>query len=175
MKHSQQVRRARKIGEAVFRGASSVYNFEVFPLTSDIRDSGAVFIISRRITDRFKAGHHRTICVGEADSIVREIKRHKRAKCVKVFEANTLCLMRQDDEKLRSGIIDDLVAGRSFNCVRSVVKSHAKGVFNGQRPDDKGSAEAAVSDKRKLSQPRPGRPRAKKTAAERVRSGRRAA
>lgn len=125
MKHPQ-IRRARKVGEAVFRGAGSVYTFEVFPLTTEIRDSAAVYIISRRIVDRFKTGHHRTICVGEANSIVSEIKKHKRAKCAKANEANAVCILRENDSKARSQVIDDLVAARSFSCIRNVSKPIAR-------------------------------------------------
>ena len=125
MKHPQ-LRRARKVGEAVFRGVNSVHTFEVFPLTTDIRDSAAVFIISRRITDRSKTGHHRAVCVGEADSIVSEIKRHKRAKCVKIHEANAICVLRENDRSARSQVIDDLVAARSFACIRNVSKLISK-------------------------------------------------
>jgi hypothetical protein len=121
MKHPQ-VRRVRKLGDAVFRGAKSVYTFDVFPLTTDIRDSAAIFIISRRIVDRFKTGHHHTICVGETDSIVSEIRRHKRAKCAKSNEANAICVLREEDDSMRSNVIDDLVAARSFSCIRNVSK-----------------------------------------------------
>jgi hypothetical protein len=132
MKHSQ-VRRARKIGEAVFRGVGAVYTFDVFPLTTDVRDGGAVFIISRRITDRSKTGHHRSICIGEATSIVSEIKKHKRAKCAKALQANALCILREEDRKARSLVIDDLVAARSFTCVRNVSKPIAKPVTGKSR------------------------------------------
>ena len=134
MKHPQ-LRRARKVGEAVFRGANSVHTFEVFPLTTDIRDSAAVFIISRRITDRSKTGHHRAVCVGEADSIVSEIKRHKRAKCVKIHEANAICVLRENDRSARSQVIDDLVAARSFDCVRNVSKSVSKPAIRSAKPN----------------------------------------
>jgi hypothetical protein len=121
MKHPQ-IRRVRKLGDAVFRGAKSVYTFDVFPLTTDIRDGAAIFIISRRIVDRFKTGHHHTICVGETDSIVSEIRRHKRAKCAKSNEANAICVLREEDDSIRSNVIDDLVAARSFSCIRNVSK-----------------------------------------------------
>jgi hypothetical protein len=133
MKHPQ-IRRVRKLGDAVFRGAKSVYTFDVFPLTTDIRDSAAIFIISRRIVDRFKTGHHHTICVGETDSIVSEIRRHKRAKCAKSNEANAICVLREEDDSMRSNVIDDLVAARSFSCIRNVSKPMKTAIIAKAKP-----------------------------------------
>jgi hypothetical protein len=133
MKHPQ-IRRVRKLGDAVFRGAKSVYTFDVFPLTTDIRDGAAIFIISRRIVDRFKTGHHHTICVGETDSIVSEIRRHKRAKCAKSNEANAICVLREEDDVMRSNVIEDLVAARSFSCIRNVSKPINRAVIAKAKP-----------------------------------------
>jgi len=146
MKHAQ-VRRARKLGEAVFRGAGGLYTFDVFPLTTDIRDSGAVFIISRRIMDRSRSGHHRTICIGESGSIVSEIKKHKRAKCAKTYEANAVCILRDEDRKARAQVIDDLVAARSFECIRNVAKPIAKPIKTKTKTKVSGTETTNVSMK----------------------------
>lgn len=118
MKHPRR-KRSAKISEAVFRGKKSFYSFEVYPLTAQIADTPAVFIFSRRQTDKFGSGHHATICIGETDSILAEIKRHKRARCVKRTAANVVCVLKEVSESARDGVIEDLTAVRSFSCVRS--------------------------------------------------------
>ena len=106
MKYSHK--RARKIAKAVFRGKKGEYKFDVFPLTADITDTPAIFIISRRVTDKFRKGHHSTICLGETASIQTELKKHKRAKCVKQNAANVVCILKDADKANRGLIVDDL-------------------------------------------------------------------
>lgn len=129
MYHMQRSPRKRtsKISEAVFRGRRSFYSFEVFPLTAkDIEDAAGVFIISRRRTDKFGSGHHATICVGETRSILAEIRRHKRAKCVKQTAANVVCFLREEKPETRLGVVEDLVSSRTFNCVRNEIRTAIK-------------------------------------------------
>lgn len=125
MKHPRSKKSAR-ISEAVFRGEKSLYSFEVYPLTAQIADTPAVFIFSRRQTDRFGSGHHASICIGETDSILAEIKRHKRARCVKRTAANAVCVLREVSESARESIIEDLTAVRSFSCVRNADEPNIK-------------------------------------------------
>ena len=120
-------KRTSKISEAVFRGRRSFYSFEVFPLTAkDIEDAAGVFIISRRRTDKFGSGHHATICVGETRSILAEIRRHKRAKCVKQTAANVVCFLREEKPETRLGVVEDLISSRTFNCVRNEIRTAIK-------------------------------------------------
>lgn len=119
-------KRVRKIAEAVFRGKKTQYKFDVFPLTVDITDAPAVFIISRRITDKFRRGHHSAICLGETDSIRTEVKKHKRAKCVKQSAANVICILKDADETSRSVVVDDLQTARSFSCIRNADQPNIK-------------------------------------------------
>src|SRR5690348_3000045 len=124
MKHSHK--RVRKIAEAVFRGQKTQYKFDVFPLTTDITDAPAIFIISRRITDKFRRGHHSTICLGETASIQAELKKHKRAKCVKQNAANVVCILKDADTVHRGLIVDDLQTARSFSCIRNADQPNIK-------------------------------------------------
>ena len=119
-------KRVRKIAEAVFRGKKTQYKFDVFPLSPDITDAPAVFIISRRMTDKFRKAHHSAICLGETDSICTEIKKHKRAKCVKQSAANVICVLRDADEANRSVVVEDLQTARSFSCIRNADQPNIK-------------------------------------------------
>src|SRR5690242_9668590 len=111
MKHPRS-KKLKRISEAVFRGKKSQYSFDVFPITNDIEDSPAVYIFSRRQLDKFGHGHHFVSCIGETDSVLAEVKRHKRNKCVKQNESNVVCILREDNEAKRAGMIDDLKANR---------------------------------------------------------------
>lgn len=124
MAHSHK--RVRKIAEAVFRGKKTQYKFDVFPLSPDITDAPAVFIISRRVTDKFRKWHHAAICLGETDSICAEIKKHKRAKCVKQNAANVICILKDANETNRSDVVDDLQTARSFSCIRNADQPNIK-------------------------------------------------
>ena len=110
----------RKLADAIFRGQAESHTFKVYPLNAPITDQPAVFIISRRITDRRGKGHQAAICIGETESALSELKKHKKSRCTKDNSANVICLLRERDPETRVSVIDDLVAGPSFACVKNV-------------------------------------------------------
>ena len=116
-------KKLKRIAEAVFRGKKSQYSFDVFPLTNDIEDTPAVFIFSRRQIDKFGHGHHFVSCIGETDSVLSEVKRHKRSKCIKQNESNVVCILREENEAKRASMIEDLKLNRSFVCPQDADKS----------------------------------------------------
>jgi len=118
MKHAP----TRKLADALFRGQKSEHVFKVYPLNATITDQPAVFMIARRILDHRGRGHQLTVCIGETESTFNELKKHKRAPCVKDNAANVVCLMKEKDAKIRRTVIEDLLAGRSFVCIRNVYK-----------------------------------------------------
>src|SRR5688500_10759120 len=121
MKRPRKVRSA-KISEAVFLGKKGSYTFDVYPLTAELPEAPAVFIFSRRkIT---KGGHvsHAVSCIGETDSVLVELKKHKRARCVKQNESNVVCVLREDNGKSRSSVLADIAEARTFGCVRNEYK-----------------------------------------------------
>src|SRR5690348_2603967 len=120
MAHSHK--RVRKLSTAVFRGNKTEYNFDVFPISPSITDSAAVFIFSRRFIDKFGRAHHAVSCLGETKSLVTEIKKHRRAKCVKGSEANVVCVLKEPDRDVRSGMIEDIASARVFSCIRGTYK-----------------------------------------------------
>jgi hypothetical protein len=164
-------KKSSKIGEAVFRGKQSQYNFEVFPLTAEINDTPAIFVISRRITDKFRKGHHATVCLGETASVVAELRRHKRAKCVKQSAANVICILKENNESKRSSVVDDLKAARLFSCVRNADQPNIKAKLNvsttRSRPKNIVSAptevKAATATRSSAKKAQPVKPAAKPT------------
>lgn len=109
-------KKSPKISEAVIRGKKSLYNFEVIPLTAEFEDTSAIFIISKRKTDKRGKGHHSFVCIGQGDSILQEIKKHQKAKCVKKHQANVVCLLRETDAENRLKIEADIRAAHTSVC-----------------------------------------------------------
>lgn len=120
MTHARK--RIRKLSTAVFRGARTEYSFDVFPISPSITDWSAVFIFSRRLVDKKGRAHHAVSCVGEAKSLVAEIKRHKRSKCVKASAANVVCVLKEADRGSRVDVVQDISDARQFSCVRGEYK-----------------------------------------------------
>lgn len=114
MKHAKK--KSPKISEAIFRGKKSLYNFEVFPLTAEFDDASAIYVISKRKTDKLGKGHHAFVCIGETASVLSEIKRHKKGKCLKQNDANVICLLRELDEEKRQRIEADLRSAHTSAC-----------------------------------------------------------
>lgn len=108
-----------KISEAVFRGNKITYNFEVFPLDIEFQEVPAVFIISHRKTDKLGRGHHKMLCVGQTDSIVKELKKHKKNKFFKQNKANVICVLPEADEKSRLKIEEDLKTVYTIPCLHN--------------------------------------------------------
>lgn len=108
-----------RISEAVFRGGKTTYNFEVFPMDVEFQEIPSVFIISRRKTDRFGKGHHKFTCIGQTDSLVKELKKHKKNKCFKQNKANVVCVLLEADEKSRLKIEEDLKTVYTIPCSHS--------------------------------------------------------
>lgn len=114
-------RKSAKISDAVFRGRKGEYTFEVYPLAAEVPETPAVFILSRRKVHRTGRVSHAASCIGETASVPAEVKKHKRSKCVKHNETNVVCVLRDESDKSRASVLDDLTGARSFGCVRGVL------------------------------------------------------
>ncbi|HEX8369001.1 MAG TPA: hypothetical protein VF604_10715 [Pyrinomonadaceae bacterium] len=112
---------APQISEAVFRGRNSLYNFEVYPMNVRFNEVPAVYIISKRKIDRYGRGHHFLVCIGQTESLVEDIKMHKRGKCVKQLQANTVSVILEDDAQKRLEVENDLKAAHAIPCRRDAV------------------------------------------------------
>src|SRR5215213_412432 len=107
---------APQISEAVFRGRNSLYNFEVYPMNVQFNEVPAVYVISKRKIDRHGRGHHFLVCIGQTESLVEDIKKHKRGKCVKQLQANTVSVILEDDEQKRVEVENDLKSAHAIPC-----------------------------------------------------------
>ena len=112
----QKKKKSHKLSEAVFRGKKNLYNFEVFPLEAEFEDVSAVFVISKRINDKLGRGHHKFVCIGQTESVLGDIKKHAKGKCIKQNKANVICILAEQNEKNRLRIEADLRESHSIAC-----------------------------------------------------------
>jgi len=109
-------KKIKPIGSAVVRGKSGRYDFEIFPLDAELKDGSAIYVISKRITDKGGRGHHKFVCIGQTESLLGEIKKHKKDKCIKQHNANVICLLREESETNRVKIETDLREAHTIFC-----------------------------------------------------------
>lgn len=112
-------KKAKAISSAIFRGRKDRYDFQVYPLDAIFEDVPAIYVISKRKIDRRKRAHHALVCIGQTDSILGEIKKHKKGKCVKKHEANVISLLPETNETRRLKIETDLKAAHAIPCVHA--------------------------------------------------------
>jgi alpha-L-arabinofuranosidase len=107
-------KKTKPISSAVFRGKKDRYDFQVFPIDAEFEDVSAIYIISKRKIDKRKKAHHALVCIGQTDSILDEMKKHKKGKCVKQHQANAISILPETNEKTRLKIETDLKAAHAI-------------------------------------------------------------
>ena len=110
-------KKAKAISSAVFRGAKNSYDFTVFPLDAVFENVPAIYIISRRVVDKSKKAHHALVCIGQTESLLDELKKHRKDKRAKKFAANSISLLREENENRRLKIETDLKAAHAIRCL----------------------------------------------------------
>lgn len=112
-------KKAKAISSAIFRGKKERYDFTVFPLDAEFEEVPAIYIISRRIVDKNKKAHHALVCIGQTESLLSELKKHKKDKCARKYAANSISLLREENERKRLKIETDLKAAHTIPCVHT--------------------------------------------------------
>ena len=113
MKHRSK--RPKKITDAVIRGKKNAYDFEVFPIETELEPLPAVYVISRRKIDKQGRGHHKFVCIGQAESLAKDISKHKK-KCASRLKANVICVFAEEKENHRLKIEADLKSAHAIPC-----------------------------------------------------------
>lgn len=106
MKHTKK--KSPKIGEAVFRGKKTLYNFEVFPLDTEFEEIPAIYLITKRKIDKQGKGHHAPLWLGQTESLLKDLQKHIKGKQIKKMKANAICVLQDESEKSRLKIEEDL-------------------------------------------------------------------
>jgi predicted GIY-YIG superfamily endonuclease len=107
---------ADKIADATFSGSTGKYAFEVYPLGTDFKNVGAVYIISRRSVDAQGKCTHTFIYIGQTGDLSERFDNHHKAKCFKNNKADCICVHFNSNEKSRLAVESDLIAGNSTPC-----------------------------------------------------------
>ena len=111
-----RLRKPKPFGAAIFRGAKTRYDFQVFPAEFEFEDAAAIFVISQRTVDKKMRAHHKMVCIGQTDSILSELKKHRKGKCFKHFRANAVSVLREENEQKRLKIEADLKSAHQIPC-----------------------------------------------------------
>lgn len=109
-------KKVKPIGAAIFRGIKERYDFQVFPADGEFEDAAAIYIISRRVVDKNKRAHHKMVCIGQADSVLGDLKKHRKGKCFKQYQVNAISVLREENEVKRLKIAADLMSAHAIPC-----------------------------------------------------------
>ena len=116
---SERERPTSKIGEMIMRRLKELDKVAYVRFASvylEFEDVSAIYVISKRKIDKRKKGHHALVCIGQTESLLGEIKRHKKGKCVKKYQANVISILPEENEKKRLRIETDLKAAHTVVC-----------------------------------------------------------
>jgi hypothetical protein len=108
-----------QIAEAVFRGKNSTYNFEVYPLNIKFNEVPAIYLITRRKIGKDGRGHHALVWMGQTESLFTDVKTKRQGSWVKKRDANTVCVLIEDDPKKRAEVETDLKTAFEIRTVRA--------------------------------------------------------
>ena len=109
-------KKVKPLGAAIFRGRKERYDFQVFPVDGEFEDAAAIFIISKRVVDKRKKAHHKMVCIGQTNSVLSELKKHRKGKCFKQYQANAISVLREENEQKRLKIESDLKSAHTIPC-----------------------------------------------------------
>lgn len=91
------------------------YSFLIQPMTTLFKEIGAVFFITNRFTDEMNKVNHTRIFVGETDNLAKYFDR-KKNPAFQQYNPNCICIMPEEDPKLRKKIESDLVGNYNPPC-----------------------------------------------------------
>ena len=87
------------------------YRSTVFPLKTTFKDGiAAVYMVTRRFEQEDGTFAHEWLYVGSTPNMKRKFISHPMAFGFKKYKANAICVIREEDEKIRKEIHADLWA-----------------------------------------------------------------
>ena len=104
------------MAKVTFTGESGKkYSFQVQPMTTLFKETGAVYLITNRVIDDTNKVNHNKIFVGETQNLAKQFAK-SRSSNFRGHAANCICVMPEEDEKLRKKIESDLVGNYNPPC-----------------------------------------------------------
>jgi len=110
----QRNRKSPKITDAIIRGDKNTYEFEVFPIETEFEPQPAVYIFSRRKTDKMGRGHQRFFYVGQTSSLDGDFSKYKKDYASKQ-KANVICVYVEDEENARLKIEEEIKTAHTMS------------------------------------------------------------
>jgi hypothetical protein len=107
-----------KIADLPVKGLSgATYTFEVYPISSNWAEVGAVYLVTKRVQKPDGGGNHTYIYVGQTENLKTRHSSHHKAECFVQHGANCLCVIVKPGEQERLNIEKDILkSGQSFPC-----------------------------------------------------------
>jgi len=105
-----------KIADATFSGKTGSYDFEVYTIDTTFNDVGAVYVFTKRTVDSSGKGTHTFVYIGQTESLADRIPNHEKWPCIKRYNANCICVHRDDNEQSRRRKEADLITGNDAPC-----------------------------------------------------------
>jgi len=101
-----------KISTATFKGLSrKTYSFNVYPIDTEFKPSGAVYCITRRFDAGGGNHQHKIIYVGVTGDLSTRFDDHHKDDCFRHNSANCICIHADDVETSRFAKERDLIDG----------------------------------------------------------------
>ena len=98
-----------KFGRVTFTGESGQdYAFAAYSRDTRFKPLAAVYVITKRRTDRNGPAFHARIYVGQTDNLERHSLNHERKHCFDRKHANCVCVFPENDQDRRLAIETDL-------------------------------------------------------------------
>ena len=93
----------------MLRGSSgAVYPFRVYALPTNLPNTGAVFVLSKRIVEQDGRGTHKPIHISQTWDLADSLSNYKDLPCFQEHHANCVCVYLEEDENHRSAIENDV-------------------------------------------------------------------
>ena len=104
------------MAKVTFTGESGrKYSFEIKPMTTLFKENGAVYFITNRVIDETNKVNHNKIFVGETENMAKQFEK-SRSSNFRGHSANCICILFEEDVKLRKKIGSDLVGNYNPPC-----------------------------------------------------------
>ena len=102
----------RKLKKIFFAGVSGCfYPFTLYPIETDLPDSGAVYIFIRA-----RKGSYEPLYIGQTGALKSTISVHTKWSCMKRLFMNALCVHFEKDAADREQIVSDLIEKQCPPC-----------------------------------------------------------
>lgn len=106
-----------KIADLTVAGKSGTeYTFAIYPINTNWKEIGAVYVVTKRTEKPDGGGTHTYIYVGQTDNMNERHSNHHKASCFQRHNANCIGVLVESNETKRLKIEDDILKRHSWPC-----------------------------------------------------------